>query len=537
MLLVGVLAIVAWSPPVAAEPWRDQAAPVAPAPSDDEPWPLLARQESPGALPAPLLDPDQIGNLGRRLQSSPQESAGLPRGGPILDPNQVGNLDLRLNEARSRLEALEGREEPLPLIRLSGFMQLDDGLFSQTAASKGRIGDIQDGVGFRRTRLMAIGKLTEFTGYSIEFDFATIGRPSFMDVWGEQSELPFLGTLRIGQFRQPCTMDSWTSVRHLEFLERSAPFQATDPFRRVGIMAYSMSEDERTSWAYSVYATGLTFWTGTDTVYSTLGDNRSGTQIGDNGGVSFGSRVTHLLHYDEPSGGRYLLHIGGGYTYSRVGGAGSTGQFAKTYRSAVFPEFFVGDPAGLGATAAGTPLVVDSGRILANDFSLLHLELAGNHGPSHFQTEAMLQMIDQFGGPTIMEPSAYFQCGYFLTGESAGYLKQAGVLDYNVVPYTPFFGTGRHGRIRGWGAWEAAFRWSYLDLSGTNVQPANQLSNLPGPPPVPNAGVLNESTVAVNWWWNRFTRVQFNWIRSMPNYVGYGLAPFDIYGTRFQIEF
>ena len=242
---------------------------------------MLARQESSGTLPAPLLDPDQIGNLGRRLQSSPQESAGLPRGGPILDPNQVGNLDLRLNEARSRLEALEGREEPLPLIRLSGFMQLDDGLFSQTAASKGRIGDIQDGVGFRRTRLMAIGKLTEFTGYSIEFDFATIGRPSFMDVWGEQSELPFLGTLRIGQFRQPCTMDSWTSVRHLEFLERSAPFQATDPFRRVGIMAYAMSEDERTSWAYSVYATGLTFWTGTDTVYSTLGDNRSGTQIGD----------------------------------------------------------------------------------------------------------------------------------------------------------------------------------------------------------------------------------------------------------------
>jgi hypothetical protein len=49
--------------------------------------------------------------------------------------------------------------------------------------------------------------------------------------------------------------------------------------------------------------------------------------------------------------------------------------------------------------------------------------------------------------------------------------------------------------------------------------------------------VLNESTVGINWCWNRLTRVQFNWIRSMPNLLGYGLAPFDIFGTRFQIEF
>jgi phosphate-selective porin len=43
--------------------------------------------------------------------------------------------------------------------------------------------------------------------------------------------------------------------------------------------------------------------------------------------------------------------------------------------------------------------------------------------------------------------------------------------------------------------------------------------------------------VGVNWYWNKFAKVQFNWIRSMPDYIGYGAAPFDIYGTRFQIEF
>jgi phosphate-selective porin OprO and OprP len=502
----------------------------------ERPWAQIALLSAAEEVPSPNLDPSQAGNIRRGAGERFEADPGIGDL-PVLDPNQPGNLDMRLEAQRERLSKIEGREEPLPLIRLSGFFQVDDGLFSQTAASQGYYGDIQDGVGFRRARLQAIGKLTEFTNYSIEFDFAQIGRPSFFDIWGEQTEIPILGTVRVGQFRQPGTMDSWTSVRHLEFLERSAAFQASDPFRRVGAMAYAMSEDERTSWAYSVFATGLTFWDGTNTVYSTFGDNRAGTQIGDNGGVAFAGRITHLLHYDDASDGRYLWHVGAGYLYGQIGGSGSSGPAAKTYRSFVFPEFFVGDPAGLGRTAAGTPAVLDSGRILANNFSLFHVELAANHGAAHFQTEAMLETVDQFGGPTMVMPTAYFQCGYFLTGEHALYLKQPGVFDYNVVPHTPFFGTGRRGQLAGWGAWEVAFRWSYVDMSGTNINPANQLSNNPGPPPAPSLGVLNQPTVALNWWLNRYTRVQLNWIHSMPNLIGYGPAPFDIVGTRFQIEF
>jgi phosphate-selective porin OprO/OprP len=502
-------------------------------------WPIqerFAQRLSSGGLPAPVLDPEQAGNLDLRLPAA-AASTETPRLSPVLDPQQVGNIDRRIAEAQKRLAELEGKGETLPIVKLSGFFQLDDGLFSQPQFSRQRIGDAFDGVAFRRARLAAVGKLAEFTNFSIEMDFATAGRPSFFDVWGEQEQVPFFGTIRIGQFRQPGTMDGWTSIRHLEVLERNAVFQAFDPFRRVGIMAYSMSDDERTRWAYSAYATGLTFWNGTETVYSSIGDNRNGSQIGDNGGVAFASRVTHLLHYDDLAEGRYLLHVGGGFHYAATGGSGSTGAFAKTFRSAFFPEFFVGDQTGIGLTGAGTPLVMDSGRILADGFTLSHLELAGSAGRFHFQSEVMLETVEQFGGPTILQPGAYAQCGWMLTGETIGYLKQAGVLDYNVVPFRPFFGTGRQGRMGGWGAWEVAFRWSYVDISGTNVNPANQLSNVPGPPPAPNAGVYNASTVGVNWWWNRFTRVQFNWIRPMPNYVGYGVAPFDIFGTRFQVEF
>ncbi len=487
--------------------------------------------------PAPVLDPSEPGTIDLGAGESP--SFGLSGGpGTVLDPNQVGNIDQRLEQGRNRLDGGRGSNDSLPLIRLSGFFQLDDGLFSQPAASRERISNALDGVSFRRTRLQAFGKLTEFTNYSIMMDFAQAGRPSFMDVWGEQEQIPFFGTVRIGQFRQPGTMESWTSIRHFEFLERSVAFQAMEPFRRVGIMAYAMTEDKRTQWAYSVYATGLTFWNGQETVYSTIGENRNGAQIGDNGGVAFASRITHLLYDDSPTEDRSLLHVGGGYRYGTTGGSPNTDNaFAKTYRSAIIPEFYVGDPAALGFAGAGTPLVADTGRILTNDFNDVHLELAGGSGPAHFQTEAMLTTVNQFGGPMIMQPAAYFQCGYMLTGETIGYLHQVGAFDYTVVPTTPFFGSGRKGRIRGWGAWEVAARWSYVDLSGVNVRPENQLSNTPGPPPSPNPATVNQTTVGVNWYWNRFAKVQFNWIRSMPDYIGYGAAPFDIYGTRFQIEF
>jgi phosphate-selective porin OprO/OprP len=392
-------------------------------------------------------------------------------------------------------------------------------------------------VGFRRVRLQALGSLAEFTNYSVEVDFAVVGRPSFMDVWGEQTHIPFFGAIRIGHFRQPTTMDALTSIRHLEFLERNLIFQAMDPFRRTGIMTYRVSEDEMSTLAYSVYATGFTFFNGVDTVYQTIGDTRFSTEIGDSGGVSFAIRGTRLLYYDEPAEGRYLLHVGGGYNFSEIGGQGTTGPFAKTYESRPIPEFFVGDPSSVFVTAGGTPAVLDTGRILANNFHFAHAELAGNYGPAHFQSEFLATALNQMGGPTVFYYGAYLQGGFFLTGEAANYNKQTGVLDYNVRPYSEFFGTGTKGKMCGWGAWSLDFRWSYLNLIGSNVNPANILIGPPGPPPSPNAGQINESTVALNWWWNQYTRVQFNWIHSMPVYTAGGFAPFDIFATRFQIEF
>ena len=343
--------------------------------------------------------------------------------------------------------------------------------------SKDVLGNIQNGSSFRRTRLQGLGQLTEFTTFSIEMDFAFPGRPSFMDVWGEQSNLPLLGHARIGQFRVPNTMDSWTNIKHLEFLERSAPFIAMDPFRRVGIMGWDNSDDERTMWAYSLFGTGWTFWNGTANQYSTEGnDNRFGTQLGDSGGIAFSARATHLLYYDPNANNRYLMHIGGGYLFGELGGEGTTGANAKAYEARSIPEFFVGDQAGGFATAAGTPNVVDTGRFLASHYQMLHAEVAGSWGPAHYQAEYMATFVQQLGGGTVFLDGGYIQGGYFLTGENTGYNKLMGAMDYNVKPNTEFFGVGRKKAICGWGAWELAARWSWLDLSSTQVKAGNYVA-------------------------------------------------------------
>jgi phosphate-selective porin OprO/OprP len=464
----------------------------------------------------------------------PPVSDAAPVGRAAAPTPSASEIDARL----SRIENWLGRGQDVPpLVVLTGLLQYDTGFFTQDANSKATLGDIQNGTGFRRARLQALGNVTPFTSYSIEMDFAFAGHPSFLDVWLQQADLPVLGSVRIGQYRQPITMDSWTNPRHLEFLERSAPFQAFDPFRRLGIMFWDTTADERTLWACSLYATGFTFFNGTDTTYNALsGNNQFGTTLGS--GASVATRITHLLWYDEPSDGRYLLHIGGGYNFSEIGGSGTTGSFARAYQARSIPEFFVGDPAGGLVTAAGTPAVVDTGRFLANSFNLWHAELAANIGPAHFQTEYLATTVNQLGGPVVFYDGAYAQCGYFLTGESCCYDRRSGVLDYNVQPYTDFFGLGRRGaRFGGWGAWEVAFRWSYLDLSATNIRANNFLPAPTGPPPSPNPGILNESTVALNWWWNRSTRVQFNWIHSMLQNNAHGFSAMDISAIRVQLEF
>lgn len=407
----------------------------------------------------------------------------------------ISNPHVQLPNFQHPVSAELTEPNTYPTARITGFFQADAGWFHQEVGNVAAVGDIQDGADFRRARLAATGDVWDNVKYMVEFDFATPGRPNFMDVWLQMQDIAG-GNVRIGQFRHPFGMDGLTSVKELTFLERGLPF-AFLPFRQIGAMYQTHSEGELMTWAIS----GFRFPT-----------DAFGGNVGDNGGYGLATRLTALL---IDGGNDGVLHIGGGYSF------GDPANDVVRYRNQ--PEFFVAETGGAGLVPGGVPTnvppFVDTGLIPANNFNLLNAELGASSGALHAQAEVFFAMVNQQTGPNLTFPGAYAQIGYILTGESRPYNRKAGVFG-RVVPNNPF-GNG------GTGAWEVAGRWSYIDLNDANIQ----------------GGRLNDLTFGLNWYLNKHTKFQFNYIHAFLGSSSATSGPVitdsnaDIIALRAQIDF
>ena len=87
--------------------------------------------------------------------------------------------------------------------------------------------------------------------------------------------------------------------------------------------------------------------------------------------------------------------------------------------------------------------------------------------------------------------------------------------------------------MRGWGAWQIAGRFSRGDFSDQNI----------------DGGVGQSFSFALNWWWNPYARMQFNYINGRissrntqltgqrPAPIGTGTSgDYNIFGTQFMID-
>ncbi|MGE3316422.1 MAG: OprO/OprP family phosphate-selective porin [Planctomycetaceae bacterium] len=377
-----------------------------------------------------------------------------------------------------------------PTVKLTGFFQMDAGWFHQDLDNRRTVGDVQDGADFRRARLAGTGDAWKNVGYMLEMDFAFPGRPSFMDVWLEVRELPVMQNLRVGQFRHPIGMDGQTSVRELQFIERSLPF-AFLPFRQIGAMAYGHDDEGTSTWAVSVFRFPTDFW---------------GGNVGDNGGYAMATRLTALPIYKE---GERLVHLGVAYS------GGDPSNDAVRYQAA--PELFVSETGGAAFVPpdvlAQTPPFVDTGVVSANLFNIVGGELGAELHSLYFQSEVLASFVDQIGGSTVGFWGAYAQFGYFLTGEVRPYNQNNGVFG-RVKPIHQF-------GSEGCGAWEVAMRWSHLDLSDNNIQ----------------GGELDNVTAGLNWYLNQFTKFQFNYLHAFLDRSPRGQSDADIVALRAQVDF
>ena len=454
-----------------------------------------------GAAPPPVDDLTQqrLSNLEARMGNIQQT---LELG--TLTPGRLRSTDIG--------PIVKSGTPSYPNVKVTGFFQADAGYFNQSGGNIAQYGTIQNDMGFRRARLAAVGDVSKSVGYMLELDFASPGRPSFMDVWVDVHDVPLFGNVRVGQWRQPFGMDELTSVRELTFLERPLMFGLA-PFRETGIGFHDTNQEQTITWAGSVFGFPTDAW---GNVYG-------------NKGVGTAFRLTANPIYEDE--GRQVLHVGFDHSFTMPGNAGAAYRNTAEY----------GGPAGSstaqtvpgGATGGGTtgdvPFIYNTGPLFYDNANLLNAELAGVYNSLHWQSEARFSVMD-FGGATVTVPAFYCQAGYLLTGEVRPYNKVAGVLG-RIKPLRPW------GECGGIGAWEVAARYSYIDTNPTvPYAPAATAPAQPGGPLIAWGGAVNDVTFGVNWYLNQYTKFQFNYIVANSNRGGVSNVC-DIVALRAQLDF
>jgi phosphate-selective porin OprO/OprP len=334
---------------------------------------------------------------------------------------------------------------------------------------------------FRRLRLTFQGEIRDNMVYKMDLEFGDPEEMAFRDAFLGFENLPGNHRLIFGNQKRPFSLDDWNSSNDNVFMERPLVCQAfSDETRRVGVQIHGYTDDESLNWQAGVFQL--------ENIATT------GNHIDDTFQGSINGRISGTPFYDECSGGRNYLHLG------------VAGMLA-------WPNGFADDADGTPNQArfSSRPELrsvsrwIDTGRIVGADwFYLQAFEAALNLGPFSLVGEYMTNWVGRSSRPGFVNPGTtlnfngfYVYAAYFLTGEAQQWDRKTGMLR-DLVPFENFFLVerlcGRSGG--GWGAWQVAVRYSYLNLSSDDVLGGRQ-SNV---------------TFNLNWWWNANARLMIEYI-------------------------
>jgi phosphate-selective porin OprO/OprP len=427
-----------------------------------------------------------------------------------------------LDSIMKRLEALEAKEgDPTKgekkedewkdvsaekwTVKFGGRAMADFVTFAdQDAGNQARFGDIDNYTEWRRFRLQSDGEGYGVYFYRAQLEFEPEGVAGvadsgvvMKDVYFGVKEIPWLGTVTIGNCKQPISLEVLTSGNYLTFMERSLPKMFLGDERRFGIRAGNHIPSEALVWDYGVF------------VAEPFEEDHE--VISDNPGVRLVGRTVTTPYFCE--GGRHFVHLG-------LGGAWQTVGEDNLWRWRTRPEVHEG------------PNFIDSGDNASKYFDsrslyTLDFESAVNWGAFSLQSELFYNRNDSMLGDIDLY-GAYAEATWFLTGESRPYDRSRGIFE-RVKPFTNFWLVrGSDGVDLGWGAWQLATRWSTVDLSDAAFRGRDR-------------GIQNDLTVGINWHWNPNIRWQLNWIHTWNSYdqavQGYTDGQADIVAVRGQLDF
>ncbi len=334
------------------------------------------------------------------------------------------------------------------------------------------------GFEFRRARLYVSGTLYDVVDFKSQFDFA--GQDvDFKDVYIGLRKIPGVGHLRVGHVKEPFSLEELTSSKYITFMERGLP-NAFSPGRNTGVLAFNDILNERVTWAVGAF--------------QEVGD--SGDAFTDFEDQNISARITGLPWFAAKD---RLFHLGLSYTHRFRSPEDNPVRFRAR------PEIHIVDDR-----------LVDTKSIAADGVDILNPEAAVVFGPFSLQGEYFHSIIDSEDAGDPEFNGFYVYASVFLTGEHRNYKPSAGAFS-RVKPKRNF-----HWGKGGWGAWEAAFRYSRIDLNDEAIE----------------GGKEDNFTLGLNWYWNPNTRVMLNYVfADLKDREGVDDGSAHLLGTRFQVDF
>ena len=330
----------------------------------------------------------------------------------------------------------------------------------------------------RRALFYTTGEFRFLIPILFKFDFGGVADEFyFSDFYLWLRDVPYVGTIKLGQFDAPMSLEALTGSTYETFMEYGAPVEAFAPGLKVGLQIADDAFDRRATWAFGVFTDGQQ------------------VDVGDaSDSVARLSWRTTWLPVVPQAAGETLIHLGASGSYVL-----SSGDRIR-YESR--PESFL------------APELVDTGDLDTDNAFPFGLELAAKRGPVTLQFEYLSSLIDAGDLGVAYLDGMYGSVSWFLTGEQRPYDRTVARMGPLVPAHDLDPWQGR------WGAWEVAARASWLDLTDGQIR----------------GGRMVIFTGGLNWYWNRYIRILFN-AQLAHVYNGPFEGHLGILQSRFQLAF
>lgn len=391
----------------------------------------------------------------------PSALPGIPTGGKwnegqdqTTDPisgedllKRIEQIEQQLGDQLASEKKKKEQDKKKPVIKPRGRLHSDANWFHQSGVNRLQLsdkdpkrydGDFEDGVFARRARLGFDGSFMENTEVRLDYEMGAPGHPNLFDAYGNLLGVPYLGTVRMGQFREPFSLEAQTSSNYCTFMERALN-TSFDPSRNWGFMFYNHNSVETITWALGAFRDQTNFY---------------GADATDSGGRALTGRTTWLPYFNDDNDGDDYWEIGSSYSYR------DPRDNLVNYPVKPLNFLFEFRP---NNSQIGTPNILQLFNSNVESVQLMGFETTRTMGPLNLQAEFIGTWVD-LGSRTNLSHGSYVQASYFITGEHRRWNRKQGAFAPTKVK-TPFL-TGNGKGFQGTGAWEIAIRWCDINIQG-----------------------------------------------------------------------